>query len=57
MRKPKYKVGDVLELVYTSDRVIVTDIVPDLKGYDDYVIIDDDGFIVRIADIKKKVKV
>lgn len=56
MAKPKYKKGDKLKLVYTDDIIIVDRIEDDLKGYDDYVIIDEDGFVVRVADIVRKIR-
>ena len=50
MNKEDLKIGDVISLVY-GGAAIVKEICEDIRGYDDYVVKDNKGHIIRPHDI------
>jgi hypothetical protein len=50
MNREDLKIGDVIILVW-GEHAIVKEICEDLRGYDDYVVKDNNGHIIRPNDI------
>jgi len=49
---PTIKVGDTIELIYGGTAKVAS-IIPDIRGYDNNVIRDDEGMFIRFGDIVK----